>query len=87
MKTNRKIPSVMFSQHPDHAGRPYWHMKTLIETRDELRECFLMMQDVGAEEVMWDWEGKLVDEAVMERLLVEHLPFFKKHPLGEYVFL
>ncbi|MEK7170000.1 MAG: phosphoenolpyruvate carboxylase, partial [Patescibacteria group bacterium] len=35
----------------------------------------------------WDWEGKLVDEAVMERLLGEHLAFFKKHPLGEKVFL
>lgn len=77
----------MFSQHPDHAGKPYWHTKPLIETRDELRECFLMMNDIGAEEVMWDWEGKLVDEAVMERLLGEHLAFFKKHPLGENVFL
>lgn len=77
----------MFSQHPDHVGKPYWHTKPLIETRDELKECFLMMRDIGAEEVMWDWEGKLVDEAVMERLLGEHLSFFKKHPLGEKVFL
>jgi len=87
MKTKRNIPSVMFSQHPDHAGKPYWHTKPLVETRDELHECFLMMQDLGAEEVMWDWEGKLVDEAVMERLLSEHLAFFKTHPLGEKVFL
>src|SRR3989344_1060309 len=87
MKTKRKIPSVMFTQHPDHAGRPYWHDKPFIETRDELQECFLMMRDIGAQEVMWDWEGKLVDEAVMERLLHEHLSFFRKHPLGEKVFL
>ena len=77
----------MFTQHPDHAGRPYWHDKPFIETRDELQECFLMMRDIGAQEVMWDWEGKLVDEAVMERLLAEHFAFFKKNPLGEKTFL
>lgn len=46
-----------------------------------------MWKDLSADEVMWDWEGKLVDEAVIERLLGEHLPFFKKHVLGKDIFL
>ena len=77
----------MFSQHPDHARAPFWQKQPLILTAGELEECFLMWKDLGADEVMWDWEGKLVDEAVIERLLGEHLPFFKRHPLGKELFL
>ena len=77
----------MFSQHPDNAGKPYWHNKAYIETQDELRECYLMFKDLGAEEVMWDWEGKFVDEAVIERLLGGHLDFFRKKLLGKDIFL
>lgn len=86
-KNNRKIPSVMSSQHPDNAGAPYWHENPYIKTEDELRECFLMYKDLDVEEVMWDWEGKFVDEAVIERLYGSHLNFFKKKPLGKDIFL
>ena len=87
MRHARTIPSVIFSQHPDHAGKPFWHTGTFIETRDELKECYLMWKKLGAQEMMWDWEGKLVDEAVIERLLGEHLAFFKKRQLGRDIFL
>lgn len=87
MVSSRKIPSVMFSQHPDHAQKPYWHKRELIKTHDELKECFLMFKHLAAEEMMWDWEGKLVDEAVMERLLGKYTQFFKDHQIGQDVFL
>lgn len=77
----------MFSQHPDHAQKPYWHTHALIKTHDELKECFLMFKQLKGEEVMWDWEGKLVDESVIEKLLFEHTDFFKQNPMGEKVFL
>lgn len=77
----------MFSQHPDHAARPFWHNKSFISTQHELEECLLMFKEMGAEEVMWDWEGKLVDESVIERFLGGHLEFFKKKPLGKELFL
>ena len=78
----RKIPSVMFSQHPDNAASPYWHSKPYIETHHELYECYLMFKELGAQEYMWDWEGKLVDESVIERLLQEY-PEFLKNPLAK----
>ncbi|MBI2314962.1 phosphoenolpyruvate carboxylase [Candidatus Daviesbacteria bacterium] len=84
---SRKIPSVMFSQHPDHAQKPYWHKRELIKTHDELKECFLMFKELGAHEVMWDWEGKLVDEAVIERLLGKYTDFFKTNQIGKEIFL
>ena len=46
--------------------------------------CF---SDLGIQEYKWDWEGKLVDESVLERLLAEHFDFFKTQPLGQKKFL
>lgn len=83
----RKIPSTMATQHPDHARKPYWHSEAFIDTRYEAEECFRSYCDLGCEEYMWDWEGKYVDEAVMERLIENYFEFFKEHQLGKDVFL
>lgn len=77
----------MVSQHPDHAGKPYWHNKEFITTRHETRECFLSFSELGVSEYKWDWEGKFVDESVIERLFGEHFDYFKKSPLGREKFL
>lgn len=83
----RKIPSTMVSQHPDHANTPYWHNDAYIPTQWESYECFLSFSDLGVDEYKWDWEGKLVDESVIDRLLSQHYDFFEKHPLGKEKFL
>lgn len=83
----RKIPTTMATQHPDNAGRPYWHAKAFISTSAELKECFLCFKDLGIDEYNWDWEGKFVDEAVVDRLLHQHLQYFQNHPLGKDKFL
>lgn len=83
----RKIPAAMASQHPDHAGKPYWHTADLIRTIDETRECFLSFSQLGIQEYKWDWEGKFVDESVIERLLSDYYDFFAAHPLGDDKFL
>lgn len=83
----RKIPPTMVSQHPDHGAKPYWHPKEFISSRSEVTECFLSFSDLGVSEYKWDWEGKFVDESVVEHLLSEHFDFFKKNPLGKEKFL
>src|SRR6185369_39471 len=83
----RKIPSTMASQHPDHANVPYWHDSAHITVQTEHKEAFLMYSDLGIEEYKWDWEGKLVDESVMERLLGQYYEYFQKNPLGKEKFL
>src|SRR3990167_275606 len=85
--TNRIIPTTIASQHPDHAGVPYWGKKEFISTRKELQECFLTFSELGISEYKWDWEGKFVDESVVDRLLHEHFEYFQKHPLGREKFL
>lgn len=77
----------MASQHPDHASKPYWHTDAFITTQQETQECFVAFSQLGISEYKWDWEGKLVDESVMERLLSEHFDYFKKHQLGLNKFL
>ncbi len=77
----------MASQHPDHASVPYWHDEAFITVQTEHKEAFLMFSELGIEEYKWDWEGKLVDESVMERLLGSYFSYFKNNPLGRDTFL
>lgn len=77
----------MATQHPDHAGRPFWHSENFIPTMAETREMFLSFSELGVSEYKWDWEGKLVDESVLERLMSEYFSYFKKFPLGKDKFL
>ena len=77
----------MATQHPDHAGKPFWHSEAFIPAIEETRELFLSLSDLEATEFMWDWEGKLVDEAVLERLMAKQFKYFKDNPLGKEKFL
>ncbi len=83
----RKISATMISQHPDNSCKPYWHNSTFISTRHETKECFLSFSDLGVSEYKWDWEGKYVDESVIERLFNEYHDYFKKNQLGKGIFL
>lgn len=77
----------MASQHPDHANAPYWHDNPFITVQHEYEETYLAYSDLGIDEYKWDWEGKLVDESVMERMLSNYYQYFKDHPLGKDKFL
>lgn len=77
----------MVSQHPDHANKPYWSDTAYIRNQDEIGEAHSSFFDLGVSEYKWDWEGKFVDEAVVERLLSGYFDDFKKSPLGKEKFL
>lgn len=83
------IPATMATQHPDNAGPPYWERDSdgFVSTGEEIEECLSAFRDLGCQEFMWDWEGKHVDEAVVDKLFHAHLAFFKKRQLGRDVFL
>ncbi|HSW48310.1 MAG TPA: phosphoenolpyruvate carboxylase, partial [Candidatus Saccharimonadales bacterium] len=83
----KQISATMATQHPDHADIPYWHDREFIRTNYESRELYSSFSELGIREYKWDWEGKLVDESVLERLFGEHFEFFKKNPLGQKTFL
>jgi phosphoenolpyruvate carboxylase len=70
-----------------HGSKPYWLGQALIPTIEEAKESFLSFSDLDVEEYMWDWEGKLVDESVMERLVAGHYQYFKQNQIGEKKFL
>lgn len=85
----RKIPATMATQHPDNASAPYWETDgdAFVSTREETAECFSAFKDLGCEEFMWDWEGKYVDEAVIDRLFSTYFDYFKEHQIGKDKFL
>lgn len=83
----RNIPTTMATQHPDNAGKPYWYGQAYLSTTAELEECYRCFSELGIDEYNWDWEGKFVDEAVVDRLLHRYFKYFKKHNLGRDKFL
>jgi phosphoenolpyruvate carboxylase len=86
-KIKRHIPATMATQHPDHAAKPFWHSESFIPAIEEAKELVLSFDDLGISEYKWDWEGKLVDESVLERLMAQYFEYFKKHPIGKEKFL
>lgn len=85
----RRIPPTIASQHPDNAAAPYWDKagRPFISTHQEINEAVSCFQDLGVSEYMWDWEGKHVDAAVIDRLFTDHYGYFSKQQLGRDKFL
>lgn len=83
----RKIPATMATQHPDNASPAYFTGRRFISTQDEIEECYRCFSELGVQEFMWDWEGKFVDEAVIDRLYTQYHEYFKKNQLGKDLFL
>jgi len=83
----RKIPATIASQHPDNVSVPFWHNQAFVDTSQEIKELGIVFADLDIDEYMWDWEGKLVDESVIEKVLVDKFDYFKTKQLGKDKFL
>ncbi|MBT3704156.1 phosphoenolpyruvate carboxylase [Candidatus Peregrinibacteria bacterium] len=86
-QSDRKIPILMGTQHPDNAGVPFWSDDAFINTKQEAEEIYRSFFEVGCDEYMWDWEGKFADEAMIEKLLSEYFDEFKKTQIGRDQFV
>ncbi|MFC1616405.1 phosphoenolpyruvate carboxylase, partial [Patescibacteria group bacterium] len=85
--TVRKIPATMATQHPDNAGPAYFSGSEFLSVKDEIEECYRCFSELGVQEYMWDWEGKFVDEAVIDRLYNHYHDYFQKNQIGKDIFL
>ncbi len=83
----RKIPATMATQHPDNSCKTYFTDKRFISATDEVEECYRCFSELGVDEYMWDWEGKFVDEAVIDRLFNSYHDYFKENQIGRDIFL
>jgi len=83
----RKIPVTMATQHPDNACSSPFSGNRFVSTSEELSECAKCFSDLGVHEYMWDWEGKFVDEAVIDRLYQNNFDFFQQRQIGRDLFL
>jgi phosphoenolpyruvate carboxylase len=82
-----QIPVVMATQHPDNSRDVYFKDTPFMDTSSEVEECFRMFSDLDCDEYMWDWEGKFVDEAVVDKLFRTYYDYFQKNKLGKDKFL
>ncbi|MBU0982169.1 phosphoenolpyruvate carboxylase [Patescibacteria group bacterium] len=81
-QTDRIIPKLMATQHPDNASAPFWGSGAFISTSEEVEEIYESFFRLGCDEYMWDWEGKFTDEAMIERLLSGHIEDLREKQLG-----
>lgn len=77
-------PRVMSTQHPDNATAPFFGDQ-VIEDDAEIREAYYAYSHLGADEQMWDFEGKEGDEYAVKKLLSRYDGFFADTRLGEDV--
>ncbi|GBC85560.1 Phosphoenolpyruvate carboxylase [bacterium HR11] len=84
---DRRVPRCMSTQHPDNVTVPFFAQGPVMEGVDEIREAYYAFSHLGCDEQMWDFEGKEVDEFVVEKLLTTYESFFRLFPLGRAVYL
>ncbi len=87
IETPHRIPRCMSTQHPDNVTVPFFAQGPVMEGMDEIREAYYAFSHLGCDEQMWDFEGKEVDEFVVEKLLTTYEGFFRAFPLGREMFL
>jgi phosphoenolpyruvate carboxylase len=76
-------PRTMSTQHPDNVAMPIFARDPVMSAEDEIREAYYAFSHLGCDEQMWDYEGKEVDNAVVQKLLSAYEPFFRDHQLGD----
>ena len=77
----------MSTQHPDNVAIPFFAESPIMGGGDEIKEAYYAFSHLGCDEQMWDFEGKEVDEFVIEKLLTTYEGFFRACPMGQEVFL
>ena len=75
-------PRCMSTQHPDNVAMPIFASGTVMTADDEIREAYYAFSDLGCDEQLWDYEGKEVDNFVVEKLLATYGDYFRREPLG-----
>ncbi|MFN4244564.1 MAG: phosphoenolpyruvate carboxylase [Brevinematia bacterium] len=83
----KKIPRTMSTQHPDNANIPFFSNSSILRGEDEIKEAYYAFSFLGAQEIMWDVEGKETDEFVIRKLLTDYPDFFRSNVIGKDVFI
>jgi len=78
-----RVPRAMSTQHPDNVATPIFSRDSLMSAEDEVREAFYSFAHLGCDEQMWDFEGKEVDNFVVQKLLASNEQYFRANPLGD----
>jgi phosphoenolpyruvate carboxylase len=78
-----EIPRCMSTQHPDNVATPFFSDSDVLAGESEVKEAYFVFSQLGANEQMWDSEGKEVDNQVVEKLLSRYTDFFTRRTLGK----
>lgn len=80
-----KPPRCMSTQHPDNVNTPFFSEEQVLAGENEIKEAYYVFSHLGISEQMWDYEGKEVDNHVVEKLLSRYPKFFGENNIGKQV--
>jgi len=75
----------MSTQHPDNVNTPFFSEGEVLAGENEIKEAYYVFSHLGISEQMWDYEGKEVDNHVVEKLLARYPKFFAQNNIGKEV--
>ncbi|VVB58744.1 Phosphoenolpyruvate carboxylase [Candidatus Anstonella stagnisolia] len=78
-------PRCMSTQHPDNVNTPFFSEGEVLAGENEIKEAYYVFSHLGIPEQMWDYEGKEVDNHVVEKLLARYPKFFAQNNIGKDV--
>jgi phosphoenolpyruvate carboxylase len=82
-----QVSRAMSTQHPDNVSTPFFCDSEIISGESEIKEAYYVWSHLGCAEQMWDYEGKEVDNFVIEKLIARYPKFFSENCLGNDIFL
>ncbi|MBI2598229.1 MAG: phosphoenolpyruvate carboxylase [Candidatus Diapherotrites archaeon] len=77
------VPRSMSTQYPDNALMPFFVSSSLLEGEDEIQKAFYAFSNLGCQEQMWDFEGKVVDSFVVKKAFWQNSKTFLQKKLKQ----
>ncbi|MFH1063544.1 MAG: phosphoenolpyruvate carboxylase [Candidatus Woesearchaeota archaeon] len=87
ISADRMMPATVATQFPDNVERPFWSFKDAITVADDFFDCYVSFKDLYCQEYFWDWQGRKLDELLLQKLVGAYSKFFKARPIGKDHFL
>ncbi|MFA5106491.1 MAG: phosphoenolpyruvate carboxylase [Candidatus Micrarchaeia archaeon] len=81
------VSRTMSTQHPDNVQTPFFSDSEIVSGDSEIKEAYYVFSHLACREQMWDYEGKDVDNFVVEKLFSKYNRYFRAHTLGRDNFI
>ncbi len=87
LSRDRKMPSTTATQFADNSEKPFWSFKDSVSASDDFFDCYVAFKELSFHEYFWDWQGRKLDELLIQKLMQSYKPFFMENQIGKNHFI